>query len=355
MISPRFGASITSQPGSPRCAQSLNLQRPRKGRNSRIASPIWSSVRWKRPKDWKPGVSMIAVSLVEPVEAREGRGVRAGIARGGELAHARHVGEHQRVHGARLAHAALAHEERELLLEVRQQRLRGVELGRHADDRCSRSSRRARATCSAAACSGRSDLVERDHHRDARRLAGDEAKVQERLAERRLGREQDHDLVHVRGERLLAPLVGAEEEVAARADALDRALRGAGEAHLDEVAAGRVLALALARADDLAAVGELDQELAPEVRDDAALDDDLLFRSRRVVIAAGRRASELEQRVELRRADEVVLRQAVDRVRDVRDAALVVAHQHVGMVVLAVRDPRRRVHERHRLEVVLER
>ena len=97
---------------------------------------------------------------------------------------------------------------------------------------------------------------------------------------RRLGREQDHDLVDVRGERLLAPLVGAEEEVAARADALDRALRGAGEAHLDEVAAGGVLALALARADDLAAVGELHQELAPEIGDDAAFDDDRLARAR---------------------------------------------------------------------------
>ena len=61
-ISPFRAPSITVQPGSFRCAQSLNLQRPRNGRNSRIASPIWSSVRWKRPKDWKPGVSMIAVS-----------------------------------------------------------------------------------------------------------------------------------------------------------------------------------------------------------------------------------------------------------------------------------------------------
>ena len=108
---------------------------------------------------------------------------------------------------------------------------------------------------------------------------------------RRLGREQDHHLVDVGGEHLLAPLVGAEEEVAARADALDRALRGAGEAHLDEVAAGRVLALALARAHHLAAVGELHQELAPEVGDDAALDDDRSLRSRRVVIGRARQIS----------------------------------------------------------------
>ena len=41
--------------------------------------------------------------------------------------------------------------------------------------------------------------------------------------------------------------------------------------------ARRVLALALARAHDLAAIGELDQELAPEIGDHAAFDDDLLF------------------------------------------------------------------------------
>src|SRR5690606_7185420 len=66
------------------------------------------------------------------------------------------------------------------------------------------------------------------------------------------------------------------------------------------------------------------------------------------------RASELEQGVELRGADEVVLRQAPDRMGHVGDAALVVAHGEVGMVVLAVRDPRRGVHEGHGLEVVAE-
>src|SRR5690348_18096649 len=45
---------------------------------------------------------------------------------------------------------------------------------------------------------------------------------EERLAVLRLRREQDHDLVDVRGERLLAPLVGAVEQVPAGADALDR-------------------------------------------------------------------------------------------------------------------------------------
>ena len=74
---------------------------------------------------------------------------------------------------------------------------------------------------------------------------------------------------------------------------------------------------ALARAHDLAAVGELDEELAPEIGDDAALDDDLLL-----PLAPGRQrrrapsfALEVEQRVELRRADEVVLGQPVDGVR----------------------------------------
>ena len=39
----------------------------------------------------------------------------------------------------------------------------------------------------------------------------------------------------------------------------------------------------------------------------------------------------------------------------VLDAALVVAHQQVGVMILAVRDPGERVHERHRLVVVRER
>src|SRR5258708_38522672 len=70
--------------------------------------------------------------------------------------------------------------------------------------------------------------------------------------------------------------------------------------------------------------------------------------SRRVV------TSKLEQGVELRGADEVVLREAVDSVRHVRHAALVVSDQHVGMMVFAVRHPGGRVHERHRLVVVRE-
>src|SRR5690348_16178176 len=64
--------------------------------------------------------------------------------------------------------------------------------------------------------------------------------------------------------------------------------------------------------------------------------------------------SNCAERIELRGADEVVLREAADRVGHVRDAALVVAHQHVGVVVLAMGDPRRGVHERHGLEVVPE-
>src|SRR5881394_2656898 len=65
--------------------------------------------------------------------------------------------------------------------------------------------------------------------------------------------------------------------------------------------------------------------------------------------------SEFEERVELGGADEIVLRQPVDRVRDVRHPALVVADEHVRVMVLAVRYPCGRVHERHGLEVVLER
>src|SRR5262249_47501080 len=97
------------------------------------------------------------------------------------------------------------------------------------------------------------------------------------LAEGRARREQDHHLVHVRGKRLLAPLVRAVEKVSPRAELLDGALRVPGEPDDHEIAAGRVLALALARADDLALVRELHEEFAAEVRDDASFDDDLLF------------------------------------------------------------------------------
>src|SRR5262245_36179945 len=72
-------------------------------------------------------------------------------------------------------------------------------------------------------------------------------------------------------------------------------------------------------------------------------------RSRRVVIR-----SDLEEGVQLRGADEVVLGEAVDGVRRIAHLALPPLHDHVGMVVLAVRDPRGGVHEGHRLEVVLE-
>src|SRR5688572_12270246 len=80
------------------------------------------------------------------------------------------------------------------------------------------------------------------------------------------------------------------------------------------------------------------------------------LRSRRVVIGVGRAClrSDLEERVQLGRADEVVLRQAVDRVGHVAHLAFAPLHDHVGMVVLAVRDPRRGVHEGHGLEVVPE-
>src|SRR5688572_27462985 len=81
------------------------------------------------------------------------------------------------------------------------------------------------------------------------------------------------------------------------------------------------------------------------------------LRSRRVVMGTGTssaRRSDLEQGVELGGADEVVLRQAVDGVGDVAHLAFAPLHDHVRVVVLAVGHPRGGVHERHRLEVVLE-
>ena len=40
--------------------------------------------------------------------------------------------------------------------------------------------------------------------------------------------------------------------------------------------------------------------------------------------------------------------------RRIRNHALVVANQHVGMMIFAVRDPCHRVDERHRLIIILE-
>src|SRR5256885_16998276 len=58
------------------------------------------------------------------------------------------------------------------------------------------------------------------------------------------------------------------------------------------------------------------------------------LRSLRVVMQdRAWRFSDLEERVELGGADEIVLGEAVDGVGHVRDAALVVAHEHVGVMV----------------------
>ncbi len=61
-----------------------------------------------------------------------------------------------------------------------------------------------------------------------------------------------------------------------------------------------------------------------------------------------------EQRIDLGRADEVVFRQAADGMRGVADGALAPADGEVGVVVLAMRDPGRGVHEGHGLVIVLE-
>src|SRR4029077_856124 len=60
------------------------------------------------------------------------------------------------------------------------------------------------------------------------------------------------------------------------------------------------------------------------------------------------------ERLDLRGADEVVLRDAAHRVRAEVDAAAVVAHAQVRVVVLAVRDPRYGVYEGDGLVVILE-
>src|SRR5262245_5820826 len=59
-----------------------------------------------------------------------------------------------------------------------------------------------------------------------------------------------------------------------------------------------------------------------------------------------------EQRVELRRADEIVLRYPVHSVRPVVDAALAVSDNALRMVVLTMRYPCDRIHERHRPPII---
>ena len=90
-ISPRLAASITSQPGSFRCEQSLNLQRAEERAElaHRLADLVLGEV--EEAEGLEAGRVDDRGVAVEAVEAREGRGVRARIARGGEVAHARHV------------------------------------------------------------------------------------------------------------------------------------------------------------------------------------------------------------------------------------------------------------------------
>src|SRR6185437_6219318 len=67
-----------------------------------------------------------------------------------------------------------------------------------------------------------------------------------------------------------------------------------------------------------------------------------------------RRPSTERNRVDLRRADEVVLREPLDRMRGELHAAVVVPHLEVRMMVLDVGDVRERVDEAHRPIEILE-
>src|SRR5262249_2559850 len=64
--------------------------------------------------------------------------------------------------------------------------------------------------------------------------------------------------------------------------------------------------------------------------------------------------SESRKRLDLRGADEIVLRDSADRVSAEFHAAAVVADAHVRMMILAVDHPRDRIHEGYRLVEVLE-
>src|SRR5258705_6430369 len=72
------------------------------------------------------------------------------------------------------------------------------------------------------------------------------------------------------------------------------------------------------------------------------------------ILFEGRLPLEGKQRVQLRRADEVVLGQSTDGMCRVINFALIVADGHVRMMIFAVRDPRCGVDKRNGLVIVLE-
>ncbi len=112
-------------------------------------------------------------------------------------------------------------------------------------------------------------LVEDDARRDRGVGGGDQRARELRLAEHRLGGDDDEQLVDVGGERLGLPLVAPIEERRARQDLLDHALvAGALPAHA--VADDRFAALAARVAEHARAVRTLDDEPAAVTGDDPA-------------------------------------------------------------------------------------
>ena len=108
-------------------------------------------------------------------------------------------------------------------------------------------------------------FIEHDERRDACRIAGDEAQVQERFAEGRLGRDDDNCLVDIGGEGFFAPRIGAEQHIAARQHFVNACVAGTGDTDIDFVTAGHILFLALAYANELRAVLEFGKIFAAKI------------------------------------------------------------------------------------------
>ena len=229
---------------------------------------------WRRPNSWKPGESIsalvraassqyhwVAVVVWRPVlSACEISPICA-------LASA-----HHQVDERALAGAARAEDERRAAGEQRRQaraRLGAVALQReleHVDAHRGVGLRGARAPRRRL---GRSRLLRTMRVAIVGLGGGDQRARELRLAEHRLGRDDDEQLVDVGGERLRLPLVLAVEQVGARQDRVDHAFV-ARRLPADAIADDGVALLAARVAEDARAVVALDQQAPAVPRNDPA-------------------------------------------------------------------------------------
>ena len=216
-----------------------------------------------------------------------------------------------RVEDRRLAHARLADQH-----ACAARRATAASGARRASPRARRSDSRAPRTARAARGArrnraGRTCSPTSTNRQPCASAAIDPA-MDELLVERQAGRDDAADLRDVGGDQLFAERVGAVEERRARRDRLDRAAaRGAARRCTRSPQASVVRAALQHAVDDLAVV-ERDGEVAPTAGDDQP------FAQRRRATGAAAVTAAI---VDLRRADDVVQRDAAGAVRRPRDDA----------------------------------